>query len=399
MEDDKRFIKSGDEDNRPDKKKIPLDLGGIELPFQKKAEPPKEEKTPERAAPEIKPEPEAKPEMPPAPPREAPKADEPGPGAGTSAIERMRLEIAKMAEKITEFLSSGRFSETLISKKDALVRFFASGKKTPFMLIGYILSAFLCVSLLMNAFLVINISLLKKRVQSDARVVESVVSGKQSLEGEKESLRAEIKKLERDLIMEKSASENMNAQNQSLKDELTRTKGTIVDMQEKLAKYTKDMRDLATKRVKTYDDYLEEKENTKKLEEIIGKLQQEIESLKGELGSIDARYQKRMAAHIYDMAFLYAKANMFNDAIDSFEKYMEILGEDANIHYNLAFIYENAKADRKQAIAHYKKYLSMKPEAEDLFEVKSKIASLERTSKGASGRAPMFKINLDNLKY
>ncbi len=57
------------------------------------------------------------------------------------------------------------------------------------------------------------------------------------------------------------------------------------------------------------------------------------------------------------------------------------------------------KKDRDKAISHYKKYLRLNPDAEDLYEVRMKISSLERAGEQKSGISKPFKVNLDKIKF
>lgn len=392
MEDDKRFMRDDNnkskEEKEEEKKKIPIELPDIEPPLKKTPQPeekPKEESKPPQA-PEQPPESE-KTEQPPKPEKLETKKKSP--------LQRLTLEELKKIKGLKDIGSK-------IPKidKEQFSKFFESIPHMPPIFIIYILSALLSISFLLNIFFSINIAGLKKRLESNTKVVEDVISSKQTVENEKTALREEIERLKRDAVITKNKSEGLNRQNEILKEELNRSKAAYSKLESELGGYAEEVKELATRRIKYYDAYKSEKENSSKLNLIIKELQNEIDTLKDQMGSISGKYKDREAAHIYDMAFLYIKASMFDDALKSFERYMELAGEDADMHFNMGYIYEHAKADRRSAIAHYKKYLALKPNAEDIYEIKMKIASLERAGKKRyNEQFKAFKINLDKLKY
>ena len=91
---------------------------------------------------------------------------------------------------------------------------------------------------------------------------------------------------------------------------------------------------------------------------------------------------------------------MYRDAVENFQKFLELSGDDANTYYNIAYIYEHGIKERKEAIKYYRKYLELEPESDDLYEVRLRISSLEREgTKEAPAVMKAFKIDLDKLKY
>ncbi|MCK5451303.1 MAG: tetratricopeptide repeat protein, partial [Candidatus Omnitrophica bacterium] len=59
--------------------------------------------------------------------------------------------------------------------------------------------------------------------------------------------------------------------------------------------------------------------------------------------------------------------------------FLDLKGPNADIHYNLALIYDQVKKDAPKAIKHYKEYLRLNPDALDIYEIKMRIESLQRS--------------------
>jgi hypothetical protein len=75
-------------------------------------------------------------------------------------------------------------------------------------------------------------------------------------------------------------------------------------------------------------------------------------------------------------------------------------GPDASTYFNMAYIYDHIYGDPFKAIKFYREYLTLKPEAADLYEVEQRIESLERGSKVKSPETlKNFNVNMDNLKF
>lgn len=252
-------------------------------------------------------------------------------------------------------------------------------QKIPFI---YLLTGLLVISFLANIFLYYNVSKLKRKTISSTKLVENVITDKEKASQEKEFLKKDNARLERELETAANTNEGLRRQNNTLKTELAKNKEKYSELEKTAKGYDEELKQLAVKRTGYYDAYLEEKENVNQLNLTIKNLQDKINNFGAEMGSVSDGFKEKEAKYVYDMAFLYVKANMFEQALDSFKKFIELHGEDADIHYNIAYIYEHIKKDKDKAIEHYQKYLMLKPDAEDLFEVKVKVSSMQRGIKG-----------------
>ena len=72
----------------------------------------------------------------------------------------------------------------------------------------------------------------------------------------------------------------------------------------------------------------------------------------------------------------YTQANLYDEAIEAYEKSLTFDQNNAEAHYNLGLLYDKVKTDPEKAVLHYKKYLELKPDAEDKEEIETWIQQL-----------------------
>ena len=78
----------------------------------------------------------------------------------------------------------------------------------------------------------------------------------------------------------------------------------------------------------------------------------------------------------YNRGVLYQENHQWFSAIWAYKKAIEINPDDADAHYNLAYLYESVYHDRVNATMHYRRYLAIRPDSEDAVQVEQKINSL-----------------------
>ncbi|MBL7157535.1 MAG: tetratricopeptide repeat protein [Candidatus Omnitrophica bacterium] len=268
------------------------------------------------------------------------------------------------------------------------------------LIIIYALSVLLCLSFLFNIFFFQNISTLKNRVDFSTKTVEDAVVGKERVAKEKDNLLEENERLKGEITSLKSASKSLERQTELLRADLTKSKQEYIKLEETIKEYGIEVRDLAMRRIEYYEAYKSKKEHAESLAVTVENLQNTTAALKDEIASVESKHKEEIASYMQEMAFLYVKTGMYSEAIDAFKKFISLNAEDADIYYNLAILYEESQKNRDAAIRNYRKYLELKPDAEDFYEVKIKISSLERVGK-VDKRETLknFKINLDKLKF
>lgn len=118
------------------------------------------------------------------------------------------------------------------------------------------------------------------------------------------------------------------------------------------------------------------KEVVKLKEELLHKGNQ-IRELKIKIENLEEEVKDKEATLHYNLAVNFTYSQNIDNAIIEYEKAVGINPNHAKSHYNLGILYEEYKKDFAQATYHYRKYLSLKSEAEDAREVRRWILELE----------------------
>lgn len=107
------------------------------------------------------------------------------------------------------------------------------------------------------------------------------------------------------------------------------------------------------------------------------KLQKEKKELEGKLKSLEETLQKERGLYHYNLAVSYAQAGLYDEAAEAYEKSLTFNPDNADAHYNLGLLYKDVKSDPDNAVLHFRKYLELKPDAEDKEEVLGFIDKLK----------------------
>ena len=102
----------------------------------------------------------------------------------------------------------------------------------------------------------------------------------------------------------------------------------------------------------------------------------EKKELESRLTTLEATMKKERARFHYNLAVAYTKAKLYDDAIEAYETSLALDPNNADAHYNLGLLYSDVKNNSEKAVAHYKKYIELKPDAEDRDEVQDWIDKL-----------------------
>ena len=124
---------------------------------------------------------------------------------------------------------------------------------------------------------------------------------------------------------------------------------------------------------------LEEMEKSVNLEksQTQGKLSDEKAALEKQISSLESGLAKERGLYHYNLGVAYAQAKLYEEAVDAYEKSLTFDPDNAEANYNLAVLYENMKDDPDRAVVHYKRYLELKPDADDKDQVEAVIKKLE----------------------
>ncbi len=99
----------------------------------------------------------------------------------------------------------------------------------------------------------------------------------------------------------------------------------------------------------------------------------EMLSKGGDLDPEDQQFKDELAKAHYNMGNLYFDRGEYQRAVVEYYQSMDLSPNDADTHYNLAFISGEYLGDQETALKHYQWYLYLKPQAEDSPAVNAKI--------------------------
>lgn len=159
-------------------------------------------------------------------------------------------------------------------------------------------------------------------------------------------------------------------------------------------KYTKEIEDIRAlladkdadyqKRMQDLEDKLtaQQDENAKKavIQEASLQTTQELEaktnemlSKGGDMDPQDARFREELAKAHYNMGNIYFERGEYQRAVVEYYQAVDLTPNDADTHYNLAFVSGEYLGDQETALKHYQWYLYLRPDAPDTPAVKERI--------------------------
>ncbi len=107
-------------------------------------------------------------------------------------------------------------------------------------------------------------------------------------------------------------------------------------------------------------------------------LRNQARTIPADVGRIVREHEqliKENADMHYNLGVLFAQQKEYTRALSEFRKVVELRPNDADAYYNLGVIYAEHLPDREKAMAHFRRYLTLKPGAKDSSWVKQYIAS------------------------
>ena len=91
----------------------------------------------------------------------------------------------------------------------------------------------------------------------------------------------------------------------------------------------------------------------------------------------DERLREDSAKAHYNMGNIYYQKGELEIAVREYYQAVTLMPDDADSHYNLAFVSGENLKDYETAVKHYKMYLYLSPKAKDAYFVKEKILEAE----------------------
>lgn len=96
---------------------------------------------------------------------------------------------------------------------------------------------------------------------------------------------------------------------------------------------------------------------------------------------ISQKMMKENADMHYNLGTIFLHNKKYREAIQEYERVLELRPMDPETHYNLGLLYDDYLKDREKALYHFQKYLSINPKAPDAKKVESYILSIELEQK------------------
>lgn len=211
--------------------------------------------------------------------------------------------------------------------------------------------------------------LLKKRLTE-------IESERRRLAKEREDLAAEAEKAKRELkeISEKAVA----AARQGA--EYKKIVAKLPDIEEQVAVLREDVEEKAEK-LSAREQQLEAlKVELERREHRLAKAQKMTELLEKARAEVQQVNNKEKLDMHYNMAVIYYKEGRTKDAEAEYLKALRIDPADADIHYNLGILYDQDLKKESKAAMHYRRYLTLRPNASDADQVRNWIMELEMSN-------------------
>ncbi|MBF0504730.1 MAG: tetratricopeptide repeat protein [Candidatus Omnitrophica bacterium] len=145
---------------------------------------------------------------------------------------------------------------------------------------------------------------------------------------------------------------------------------------DKDADYQKRMQDLENKLAAQQDENSKKavaQEQTQQTAQELEAKTNEMLSKGGDLDPQDQQFREELAKAHYNMGNIYFERGEYQRAVVEYYQAVDLTPNDADTHYNLAFVSGEYLGDQETALKHYQWYLYLKPNAPDISAVKEKI--------------------------
>ncbi|MEI7998222.1 MAG: tetratricopeptide repeat protein [Candidatus Omnitrophota bacterium] len=181
-------------------------------------------------------------------------------------------------------------------------------------------------------------------------------------------------------------------------------------------KYTKEIEDIKVllaekdedfqRRMKQLEDKLSTEPDTKNKQAVVEEQNKqtskelenktnEMLSKIGDLDPEDQQFKDELSKAHYNMGNIYFERGEYQRAVVEYYQAVDLTPNDADIHYNLAFVSGEFLGDQETALKHYQWYLYLKPNAEDTSAINEKILQAKlHVRSGINSR-----IDKDNGNY
>ena len=195
-------------------------------------------------------------------------------------------------------------------------------------------------------------------------IIKKMQEQAEHLTQEREVVEREKEELETDTLSYLQLNTSLGEDKKRLKSAVEKTKDILEDKEVELEKLRQDL--------KRYEEQI-----SKQGSEYKSKFEDELQDLKDTIDKLEDTLQRERGIYQYNLAVSYTKANLFDEAVEAYEKSLEMDPDNPEAHYNLGLLYVNFKEYPERAVKHYRRYLELSPDAIDREEVVEWVKILE----------------------
>ena len=178
---------------------------------------------------------------------------------------------------------------------------------------------------------------------------------------------------------------------QAERDEFVKEIRRVENLNKKYTQEIQDIRSLLAdkdadyqKRMQDLEDKLAAQQDVSSKKEVAAEQSQqttqeleaktnEMLSKGGDMDPQDQNFRQELAKAHYNMGNIYFERGEYQRAVVEYYQAVDLVPNDPDTHYNLAFVSGEYLGDQETALKHYQWYLYLKPDASDAPSIKEKI--------------------------
>ena len=184
------------------------------------------------------------------------------------------------------------------------------------------------------------------------------------LRADKEQIAGENEKLQADAISYLGLNTSMQGEQRELEQRVAELKKTLEQKEEQFQKAQLGLERL-------------QKKVAKERRSSSGSAHTELAEGRKAVKTLQETLAKERGLYHYNLAVAYTQAKLYDEAIGAYAEAIRISPDNAEAYYNLGLLYGNIKPIPEKAVANYREYLRLTPDAEDKDEVLEWIRQLE----------------------
>ena len=206
-----------------------------------------------------------------------------------------------------------------------------------------------------------------KRLNAELRRSDQLFRKRQTemsrLEAEKTQLARDYENLQRDVTVYVST-------NTKLQEEHDGMTTSLKEAQAHAEEQTREVEKLQDQLERLHKEMARTKTEQRKV------ITREFKDLTAKVATLEDTLKQERALYQYNLGIVYAQAQRYDEALEAYQNSLELDPKNADAHYNLGLLYERVKSQSDRAAWHYRRYLELKPQAEDHDEIQQRIDML-----------------------